>query len=148
MIIDWPRTWIQTKVALIDSFHMIVTALFNDLSFQSTQVEKDRVFDTLFALLDLGVAHPTTPSTPYLDHPLIADYHHAYNLSDKLSTTLMPPNSAAERDPRLDRLETSFAIHPPFRVEVEEREDHRKIGVNSSTRRQYVLQHQHKYRKR
>ena len=74
------------------------------------------MFDTLFALLDLGVAHPTTPSTPYLDHPLIADYHHAYNLSDKLSTTLMPPNSAAERDPRLDRLETSFAIHPPFEL--------------------------------
>jgi len=88
MIIDWPRTWIQTEVALIE----------------------------LFALLDLGVAHPTTPSTPYLDHPLIADYHHACNLSDKLSTTLMPPNSAAERDPRLDRLETSFAIHPPFEL--------------------------------
>jgi activating signal cointegrator complex subunit 2 len=45
---------------------------------------------------------------PFLDIPLIADYHHAYNLSDKLSTILMPPNSAAERDPRLDLLKTSL----------------------------------------
>jgi activating signal cointegrator complex subunit 2 len=101
---DWPQMWIQTKIALIDSFHIILSALLED---HRDDLEKERIFDTLFALLDLRVAPPSTPSTPFLDFPLIADYHHAYNLSEGLPPIFNEDKS--ERDPRLDLLETSLS---------------------------------------
>jgi activating signal cointegrator complex subunit 2 len=86
---DWPRIWIQTKIALIDSFHIVLTALLDGVTSQPSEVENERIFDTLFALLDLRVPPPsTTPPTPFLDMPLIADYQHAYNLSEKLPSIL------------------------------------------------------------
>ena len=51
---DWPRVWIQTKVALIDAFHALLST---DLSSAPTELGQERVFDTLFSLLDLGIAH-------------------------------------------------------------------------------------------
>jgi hypothetical protein len=86
---------------------------------------------------------PSSASGSHIQHhfltlPLIADYHHAYNLSGKLSTILMPPNLAAEQDPRLDFLEPSLVpllsrvkkknpgvtqYHLLFESKVEERED-------------------------
>ena len=49
---DWPHIWIQTKIALIDAFHIVLTALFNG---QPGEIEKEHIFDTFFALLDLRV---------------------------------------------------------------------------------------------
>ncbi|KAG1753611.1 uncharacterized protein EDB91DRAFT_1234067 [Suillus paluster] len=109
---DWERIWLETKVDLIDSFHIIITVLLQDLSVASgaaLAAESERTFSIIFALLDLPPARiqagGTPASTPFLSRSLMADYQHSYNLSSTLTSALRRP---AREDARVDLLESTL----------------------------------------
>ncbi|KAF8155598.1 hypothetical protein B0H34DRAFT_798759 [Crassisporium funariophilum] len=111
---EWERIWVETKVTLLDSFHIILTTLLADLAScpQGPQlaVEAERTFDTVFALLEVpsssgSAANPDVPPTPFLDRPLLADYQQSYSLSKTLAKAL---HHAQEKDVRLDLLESTL----------------------------------------
>ncbi|KAG2134837.1 hypothetical protein DEU56DRAFT_756864 [Suillus clintonianus] len=110
---DWERIWLETKVDLIDSFHIIVTVMLQDLSVASgaaLAAESERTFGIVFALLDLPPppvvqATGTPTSAPFLSRSLMADYQHSYNLSSTLTTAL---RRAASEDARVDLLESTL----------------------------------------
>ncbi|KAF5379082.1 hypothetical protein D9615_005913 [Tricholomella constricta] len=116
---DWEPIWVQTKVDLIDAFHVVITTLLNDISSaagRSLAVESERTFDIIFALLEVPTSSSNTPSTtptPYLDRSLLTDYQESYSLSKSLASAL---RNAAEKDARLDLLESilqSLESPPP-----------------------------------
>ena len=114
---DWERIWIETKVALIDSFHIIFSTLLNDLASAPTgprlAVEADRTFEIVFALLERPTsASPAsdTALTPFLNQSLLEDYQHCYEASKTLASAL---EHAAERDGRLDLLESMLKPFEP-----------------------------------
>lgn len=112
---DWERIWLETKVDLIDSFHIIITVMLQDLlaaSGAGLAAESERTFSVIFALLDLPPppavqASGTHTSTvaPFLNRSLIADYQHSYNLSSTLASAL---RRAAREDARIDLLEATL----------------------------------------
>lgn len=111
---DWERIWLETKVDLIDSFHIVITVMIQDLSAASgaaLAAESERTFNIVFALLNLppppAVQAGSTPSTaaPFLNRSLIADYQHSYNLSSTLASAL---RRAAREDARVDHLESTL----------------------------------------
>ncbi|SJK98593.1 uncharacterized protein ARMOST_01861 [Armillaria ostoyae] len=104
---DWERIFIETKVDIIDSFHIILSSMLHDLSSASGRAlaaESERTFDTIFALLDVGPSS-SDPRTPFLNRPLLADYQQSYDLSRTLASAL---RHASEKDARLDLLESSL----------------------------------------
>lgn len=111
---DWERIWLETKVDFIDSFHVVITVMLQDLlaaSGAALAAESERTFSIIFALLDLPpppvVQASGTPSTiaPFLNRSLIADYQHSYNLSSTLASAL---RRAAREDARVDLLEATL----------------------------------------
>ncbi|OJA17670.1 hypothetical protein AZE42_03005 [Rhizopogon vesiculosus] len=111
---DWERIWLETKVDLIDSFHILVTAMLQDLSVASGAAlaeQSERTFSVVFALLDLPSppapvqAGGTTTSAPFLNRSLLADYQHSYNLAGTLASALY---RAAREDARVDLLESTL----------------------------------------
>ncbi|KAH9478377.1 CUE domain-containing protein 3 [Psilocybe cubensis] len=109
---DWERIWVETKVALLDSFHVILTTLLDDLASCAPgprlAFEAERTFDLIFALLDAPSSSSSTASdtpTPFLDQSLLADYQQAYSLSNTLAAAL---KHAQEKDARLDLLESTL----------------------------------------
>ncbi|KAG5634354.1 hypothetical protein H0H81_002266, partial [Sphagnurus paluster] len=111
---EWESIWVQTKVDLIDAFHVVVSTLLNDISSasgRSLAAESERTFDLIFGLLELpntstssSTTAPVVP-TPYLNRPLLTDYQQSYSLSSILATAL---RNAAEKDARLDLLESTL----------------------------------------
>lgn len=108
---DWERMWLETKVDLIDSFHILVTVMLQDLSAASGAAlaeRSERTFSIVFALLDLPSppapvqAGGTMTSAPFLSRSLLADYQHSYNLAGTLTSAL---RRAAREDARVDLLE-------------------------------------------
>ncbi|KAJ6588792.1 hypothetical protein B0H19DRAFT_1101164 [Mycena capillaripes] len=107
---EWERIWVETKVSLVDAFHIIVRALLDDMSSSSgaaLAVEADRTFDIIFTLLSLPSSsqQPNPGQTPFLDRSLLADYQQTYDLSHTLASSL---RHAEEKDARLDLLESSI----------------------------------------
>ncbi|GLB42322.1 putative CUE domain protein [Lyophyllum shimeji] len=107
---EWQPIWVQTKVDLIDAFHVIISTLLNDVSSASGRalaLESERTFDLIFAILDLpsSSTSASAPATPYLDRSLLSDYQDAYSLSRTLASAL---RNAAEKDARLDLLEAAL----------------------------------------
>ncbi|KAF8803682.1 hypothetical protein BYT27DRAFT_7144097 [Phlegmacium glaucopus] len=131
---EWETIWVETKVALLDAFHIIVTALLEDLtscpSGPRLAIEAERTFDIVFALLQIPSSSSTTitgtinadiPPTPFLNRPLLADYQDSYSLSKTLARAL---RHAEEKDVRLDLLENTLQS---FNAEVENHDpDHAK----------------------
>jgi activating signal cointegrator complex subunit 2 len=116
----------ETKVALLDAFHIIITTLLEDLascpSGSRLAFEAERIFDIVFALLQIPSSSSNTitsanntdiPTTPFLNRPLLADYQESYSLSKMLSKAL---RHAQEKDVRLDLLESTLQS---FNAEVE-----------------------------
>jgi activating signal cointegrator complex subunit 2 len=103
--------WVETKVAILDSFHFVLTALFDDLAAcpQGPRLaeEAERTFDIIFALLEVPPSSTAfdIPGTPFLDQTLLADYQQHYPLLRTLSTAL---RHAQEKDARLDLLESTL----------------------------------------
>jgi len=108
---EWETIWVETKVAILDSFHLVLTALLDDLAAcpQGPQLaeEAERTFDIIFALLEVPTSSSTSsiPGTPFLNQTLLADYQQHYHLSRTLSTAL---RHAQEKDVRLDLLESTL----------------------------------------
>ncbi|KAJ7037885.1 hypothetical protein C8F04DRAFT_1090551 [Mycena alexandri] len=103
---EWERIWVETKVSLVDAFHIIVRALLDDISSSSgaaLAVEADRTFDIIFTLL--GLPSSSHGQTPFLDRSLLADYQQTYDLSRTLASSL---RHADERDARVDLLESTI----------------------------------------
>jgi len=123
---EWETIWVETKVALLDAFHITVTALLEDLascpSGPRLAIEAERTFDIVFTLLQIPSSSSTTttgtnntdiPPTPFLNRPLLADYQESYSLSKSLARAL---RHAEEKDVRLDLLENTLQS---FNAEVE-----------------------------
>ena len=120
---EWETIWVETKVALLDAFHIIITTLLEDLascpSGPRLATEAERTFDIIFALLQMLPASSLTTNntdilpTPFLNRPLLADYQESYSLSKTLARAL---HHAQEKDVRLDLLENALQS---FNTEVE-----------------------------
>lgn len=106
---EWEHIWVETKVALIDSFHIILSRLLTDLAALNGSrlaEEAERTFGLVFALLEeVSSSSNSTSQTPFLNQSLLADYHQSYSLSKSLSSAL---KHATERDARLDLLESTL----------------------------------------
>jgi len=108
---EWETIWVETKVTILDSFHLVLTALLDDLAAcpQGPRLaeEAERTFDIIFALLEVPTSSSTSsiPGTPFLNQTLLADYQQHYHLSRTLSTAL---RHAQEKDVRLDLLESTL----------------------------------------
>lgn len=121
---DWERVWIETKVDLIDAFHVLLKRLVTDLSTASgsqATAEADRTFGLVNAMLEISPAFPSTQrardeavdggETPFLDRPLLADYQHAYDLNGTLSSVLRNIAQENTRIQALDAALRSFGPH-------------------------------------
>jgi activating signal cointegrator complex subunit 2 len=118
---EWERVWVETKVGLMDSFHLLLGGLVGGLVGEEVGVgseglgrEVERSFDIIFAILDLP-SSTTTPTptssttpTPFLNRPLLADYQHTYDLSRTLSAALSRHQREREKDARLELLESTL----------------------------------------
>lgn len=125
---EWETIWMETKVALLDAFHIIITTLLEDLascpSGPRLAFETDRTFDIVFALLQTPSSSSTRiasnnadiPPTPFLNRPLLVDYQESYSLSKTLARAL---RHTQEKDVRLDLLENTLQS---FDTQVENRD--------------------------
>ncbi|KAJ7073533.1 hypothetical protein B0H15DRAFT_792719 [Mycena belliarum] len=106
---EWEQIWVETKVTLVDAFHVIIRSLLDDMSSSSgaaLAVEADRTFDIIFALLELpSSSQPDATQTPFLNRSLLADYQQTYDLSRTLASSL---RHAEEKDARVDLLESTL----------------------------------------
>ena len=98
---DWECLFLQTKADLLDTFHVLYTALLDSLA--AHPAEAERAVDVVFALHTLPPSTRTDDALPtaFLNRSLLADYHHAYDLSEMLTRAL---RRAAAEDARLDVL--------------------------------------------
>ena len=109
---EWERIFLETKVALIDTFHLLIKTLLVDLA-RTTGIaraaESEHVFDIVLALFDLPAPTPasSSPPTPFLNRPLLVDFQHAYDLSRLFSDVL---SSTAADDARIGALVASLDI--------------------------------------
>jgi len=107
----WEKIWLDTKVDIVDAFHLIVATMIQDISTASgaeLAVEADQTFGTMFAVLDItpqsaGVA--PADAVPFLNRSLVADYQHAYELGKTLSSAL---RQASHDDARMELLESTL----------------------------------------
>ena len=101
---DWEFLFLQTKADLLDAFHILLAALLP--ADPPLTTEAQRAFDIISALQTLPASprrpDEHTPPTAFLNRSLLADYHHAYDLSEKLARAL--PHGAAADNARLERL--------------------------------------------
>ena len=127
---EWETIWVETKVTLLDAFHIIITTLLKDLascpSGPRLALEAERTFDIVFSLLQMPPSSSTRdiPPTPFLNRPLLADYQESYSLSKTLAKAL---DRAQEKDVRLDLLENTLQS---FNAEVESHGPDHKEGRN------------------
>ncbi|KAI0659726.1 hypothetical protein C8Q70DRAFT_1053569 [Cubamyces menziesii] len=111
---EWERLFLETKVALLDTFHILVRTLLDDVASvahagPALAAQAEPAFEVVFDLLDLPAASGSVagetglPSTPFLNRPLLADYQHAYDFSRTLADALR-----RTEDARADLLESSL----------------------------------------
>jgi activating signal cointegrator complex subunit 2 len=80
---EWERIWLETKVAFMDSFHILMSRIIQDL----TPNTAGEVFSVLSLLVDLPSQSSST-STPFLDQSILVDYQLSYDLSNTLRSSL------------------------------------------------------------
>lgn len=109
----WERIWLDTKVDIVDAFHLIMSTMVQDISTASVTelaMEADRTFGVVFALLDItpqSAAAGSADAVPFFNRPLVADYQYAYELSRTLSSAL---RHASRDDARLQLLESTLRL--------------------------------------
>ncbi|KAF7325951.1 CUE domain-containing protein [Mycena kentingensis (nom. inval.)] len=104
---EWERLLVETKVSLIDAFHILVRTILADLAAAkgaALAVEADRTFDIIFALLSVSPSSSSGP-TPFYNRTLLADYQQTHDLARTLATAL---RHTEEKDARLDILEDAL----------------------------------------
>ncbi|KAI0287513.1 hypothetical protein BC826DRAFT_1093328 [Russula brevipes] len=99
---DWEILFLRTKADLLDVFHILVTALATPQPADpALPTEAERAIDIISALHALPVpsrrADDHAPPTAFLNRTLLADYQHAYDLSDKLTHALPQGTARLER---------------------------------------------------
>ena len=106
---DWECLFLQTKADLLDAFHILFTALLDSIT--ALPSSASRAVDVVFALHALPPPTIRTanapPPTAFLNRSLLADYHHAYDLSEMLTRALRRATAAAD-DARLDVLSSAL----------------------------------------
>ena len=107
---EWEKIWVDTKIALIDAFHIAFSRMVEDITSAEGRllgIEAERTFDIVFALLEqFSSSSSTSPLTPFLNQSLLSDYHQSYSLSHMLTSAL---KHAEEKDARLDIIEATLA---------------------------------------
>lgn len=119
---DWEFLFLQTKADLLDAFHNLFTALVNTLTgptpaaanpsqpLLTIEADSERALDIISALQALPTPprrpDDQNPPTAFLNRSLLADYQHAYNLSEALTRAL--PNGAVSDNTRLERLSAAL----------------------------------------
>jgi activating signal cointegrator complex subunit 2 len=116
---EWERVWVETKVELMDSFHLLLGGMVEDLASAGGELgrEAEQIFDVIFAMLELSsgsnsshsLPNSSDPATPFLNRPLLADYQHSYDLSHTMSSALRHAATEIEKDARLDLLESTLS---------------------------------------
>ncbi|KAF4564679.1 hypothetical protein EYR36_002617 [Pleurotus pulmonarius] len=140
---DWERLWLETKVDLIDTFHVILKTLVDDITNAKGRAlaeESERVFDIVFSLRDMDTSSTSGSTTPFVNSSLLDDYSRTYDLSRTLGAALQ---RASEKDARLDLLESS--LKAPER-DGADREGALKLllrssGINSNHPRPQHIRH-------
>ncbi|THH00876.1 hypothetical protein EW026_g1732 [Hermanssonia centrifuga] len=90
---DWERIFLETKVALIDSFHILLQTLLKDVGDVDSAgsmlaARCELAFEIVSALLDLQSSRPPPANpTPFLNQTLLEDYQRTYDLARILSRT-------------------------------------------------------------
>jgi len=110
---EWQTLWLQTKLALLDSFHIILSRVVDDLVVLGPGPQlaqrAERAFEVVCGLMEIppSASSSGTPvaQTPFLNRSLLEDYHSSYNLSAMLTKALA---KAEEKDARLDFVEHTF----------------------------------------
>ncbi|KAL7277193.1 hypothetical protein ACG7TL_009041 [Trametes sanguinea] len=113
---EWERLFLETKVDLLDSFHILVRTLLDDVASVANAgpalaAQAEPAFEIVFDLLEVpstptgsgGASTDTLPPTPFLNRPLLADYQYAYNFSRTLADVLR-----RTEDARADLLESTL----------------------------------------
>ena len=107
---EWERLFLDTKVALLDAFQVLMRTLLDDVASvpaagPALAANAEPAFAVVFALIELQTpALPDTLApTPFLNRSLLADYQHAYDLSRTLKDTLR-----RTEDARADVLEAAL----------------------------------------
>jgi activating signal cointegrator complex subunit 2 len=93
---EWERLLVETKAAILDVFHTLLTALFVTLAQDPRGATFERTFALLFALQELPSGTPgASPATaaPFRDRSLLADYEAAHRLSRLVERTLARANA-------------------------------------------------------
>ena len=107
---EWEKIWVDTKIALIDAFHIVFSRMVEDITSAEGRllgIEAERTSDIVFALLEqFSSSSSTSPLTPFLNQSLLSDYHQSYSLSHMLTSAL---KHAEEKDARLDIIEATLA---------------------------------------
>ena len=107
---DWERIFLETKVALVDSAHVLLRTLLADVETVDSAGAQlaarcEVAFEVVKALLELSPSRPDSEApVPFLNRTLLEDYQHAYDLSKLLK-------GATQRadDPRTELLESKLA---------------------------------------
>ncbi|KAI0052127.1 hypothetical protein FA95DRAFT_1616818 [Auriscalpium vulgare] len=106
---EWERVVLETKVALMDTFHILFTSLVTSLARLTGPAltsATEHTFDIIFALHELpGPSTSSSAPTPFLNRPLLVDYQHAHDLSRILRDAL---DKAAADDARLEFITASL----------------------------------------
>ena len=107
---EWERLFLETKVALLDTFHILVRILLDDVASVASAgpnlaAQAEPAFEVIFDLLELPSDAGTDglSPTPFLNRPLLADYQHAYDFSKTLADVLR-----RTEDARTDLIESSL----------------------------------------
>ncbi|RPD69455.1 hypothetical protein L226DRAFT_539817 [Lentinus tigrinus ALCF2SS1-7] len=107
---EWERLFLETKVALLDTFHILVRTLLDDVASVASAgsnlaAQAEPAFEVIFDLLELpsGAGADGLSPTPFLNRPLLADYQHAYDFSKTLADVLR-----RTEDARTDLIESSL----------------------------------------
>ncbi|KAI0370601.1 hypothetical protein BV20DRAFT_1018799 [Pilatotrama ljubarskyi] len=94
---EWERLFLETKVDLLDTFHLLVRTLLDDVASvahagPSLAAQAEPAFEVVFDLLEVpssaNANADVLPPTPFLNRPLLADYQHAYDFSRTLADVL------------------------------------------------------------
>jgi activating signal cointegrator complex subunit 2 len=104
----WELKYTQAKVDLIDSFHVLISRLLEDVavaSGTSLAIACDQAFHVLFTLLDAPSSSQSASQTPFLDRSLLHDYQQSYNLAKELESTI---NRVSADDARSQALQSSL----------------------------------------
>ncbi|KAI0763488.1 hypothetical protein BD413DRAFT_495216 [Trametes elegans] len=110
---EWERLFLETKVALLDIFHVLVRTLLDDVASvvnagPALAAQAEPAFEIVFDLLEVpasssGTNTDSVPPTPFLNRPLLADYQDAYDFSRILSDVMR-----RTEDARADLLESTL----------------------------------------